>query len=60
MGKRGWMRFELKVSLGRISYIAQRPGACPINHIPIELEIRPKFAVLWFKMSSANFFCEYI
>ena len=25
-------------------------GARPINNISIEFEIRPKFAVLWFKM----------
>ena len=25
-------------------------GVCPTNGISIEFEIRPKFAVLWFKM----------
>ena len=31
-----------------------RPGARPTNDISIELEIRPKFAVLWFKMHSTD------
>ena len=31
-----------------------RPGARPTNDISIEFEIRPKFAVLWFKMYSTD------
>ena len=30
------------------------PGARPTNDISIEFEIRPKYAVLWFKMYSAD------
>ena len=30
------------------------PGACPTNDISIKFEIRPKFAVLWFKTNSVN------
>ena len=30
------------------------PGARPTNDISIEFEIRPKFAVLWFKMYSID------
>ena len=30
------------------------PGARPTNDISIEFEIRPKFAVLWFKMYSTD------
>ena len=30
------------------------PGARPTNDISIEFEIRPKFAVLWFKTYSTN------
>ena len=31
-----------------------RPGARPTSNISIEFEIRPNFAVLWFKMFSAD------
>ena len=31
-----------------------KPGARPTNDIPIEFEICPKFAVLWFKIYSTN------
>ena len=31
-----------------------RPGARPTNDISIEFEIRPNFAVLWFKMFSTD------
>ena len=30
------------------------PGTRPTNNISIEFEIRPKFAVLWFKIYSAD------
>ena len=30
------------------------PGAGPTNDISIEFEIRPKYAVLWFKMYCTN------
>ena len=30
------------------------PGGCPTNGISIEFEIRPKFAVLWFKIYPAD------
>ena len=30
------------------------PGARPTNDISIEFEIRPKFAVLWFKICSTD------
>ena len=30
------------------------PGARPTNDISIEFEIRPKFAVLWFKLYSTD------
>ena len=30
------------------------PGARPTNDISIEFEIRPKFAVFWFKMYSTD------
>ena len=34
--------------------MALAPGARPTNDISIEFEIRPKFAVLWFKMYSTD------
>ena len=36
------------------SRIKTRPGACPANDISIEFEIRPKFEVCWFEMSSTD------
>ena len=35
--------------------IPSRPGARPTNDISIEFEIRPNYAVLWFKMYSPNY-----
>ena len=33
---------------------SRAPGAHPTNDISIELEIRPKYAVLWFEMYSTD------
>ena len=35
-------------------YKSYSPGARPTKDILIEFEIRPIFAVLWFKMNSTN------
>ena len=35
-------------------HLSVSPGARPTNDISIELEIRSKFAVLWFKMYSTD------
>ena len=37
-----------------MAFNSLRPGVCPTNDISIEFEIRPKFAVLWFKVHSTN------
>ena len=36
------------------TYVRPKPGARPTNDISVESEIRPKFAVLWFKMYSTD------
>ena len=36
------------------SWLQSQPGARPTNDISIEFEIRPKFAVLWFKIYSTD------
>ena len=47
---------SLKVQDTRLggAYTFPLPGARPTNDISIEFEIRPKFAVLWFKMYSTD------
>ena len=40
--------------INSISWFLTSPGARPTNDISIEFEIRPKFASLWFEMSSTN------
>ena len=46
---------KYKLPVGQdIAVVGDWPGACPTNDISIEFEIRPKFAVLWFKIYSTN------
>ena len=45
---------QINCFINRRILIVRIPGARPTNGISIEFEIRPKYAVLWFKMYSTN------
>ena len=53
-----WLLIHARIKVNSsgicLTIAVMSPGARPTNGISIEFEIRPKFAVLWFKMFSTD------